>query len=366
MTRTRRVLTVTGVLLLAAATFTCASCSSARYVLRAGMAEARILAARQPIDEVVASPATPEETRRKLELVLTARTFAAHSLELDAGDSYTTFTQLDTDTLALVLSAAEKDRFRFVTWWFPIVGSVPYKGYFELDDALEAQRELEDDGYDTYLRPTGAFSTLGWFNDPLLSTLLRYDDVALASTVIHELTHNTVYVPGQAGFNESFANFVGDRGAVELFCGMEGEEGARCRHARARWADNLRFGAFLSELIAGLDSLYQREALSRAQKIERREDIIAEARERWRREVEPELETNRFRGFDRTDINNATLMARRLYYDRLGLFERVYQERGDLRAAIHEIVQAAEDEADDPWVALERLARPAVAPLPPS
>ena len=141
----RRVLTVLALLALAGATWTCSACSAA-YVLRAGYEEAKILAARRPIPEVIAAPGTSPEARRRLELVLTARDFAEHALELDAGDSYTMYTRLERDTLALVLSGARRDAFEPVTWWFPIVGSVPYKGFFSLEDAREAQAELEEIG----------------------------------------------------------------------------------------------------------------------------------------------------------------------------------------------------------------------------
>src|SRR5690606_20228894 len=118
------------------------------------------------------------------------------ALGLDAGESYTTYSWVDSDTLLMVLSAARKDRFQPYTWWFPLVGNVPYKGYFDFDQAYAEAARLDAAGYDTYVRPSGAFSTLGWFNDPVLNTVLRYSDVGLASTVIHELLHNTIFIPG--------------------------------------------------------------------------------------------------------------------------------------------------------------------------
>lgn len=353
--RSRRTVIILATLALAGATWTCSACSAA-YIARAGYEEAKILAGRRPIPEVIAAPGTSAEAKRRLQLVLTARDFAEHALDLNAGDSYTTYTRLERDTLAMILSGARRDAFVPVTWWFPIVGSVPYKGFFSLEDVREAQRELEEDGYDTFIRPTSAFSTLGWFNDPLLSTTLRYPDVPLVSTVIHEILHNSIYLPGQAGFNESFANFVGDRGAIALFCGMDGPDSDRCHRAQDEWADNLAFAAYLNTLIAELDLLYGRADLSAERKIALREPIFVAARERFRDEVLPAMRTDRFRGFEQQPMNNATLLARRLYYDRLDRFEAAFvRHGGDLRATIHAIIDAAEEDSDDPWAALERI-----------
>src|SRR5690606_18197375 len=177
-----------------------------RYLVRAAWEEGKILARRQPIVELVADSRTPADVRGKLELVLAARHFASDSLGLDAGESFTQFSQLDSDTLVMVLSAAYRDRLAYRAWWFPIVGRVPYKGYFSLSDAQAAEQQLSEAGLDTYLRPASAFSTLGWFNDPLVSATLRADSLRLVDTVIHEILHSTFYASGQAVFNESFAN----------------------------------------------------------------------------------------------------------------------------------------------------------------
>jgi len=132
--------------------------------------------------------------------VLEARAFAVDSLGLEARRSFTRYTDLGRDTLVLVLSAAHRDRLEPYSWWFPIVGRVPYKGYFDLASARKAADGLRARGFDVYLRPSSAFSTLGWFDDPVLSTTLREDSVDLANTVVHELTHNGFYAPGQAVF----------------------------------------------------------------------------------------------------------------------------------------------------------------------
>jgi predicted aminopeptidase len=336
------------------------------YVARAGLEEARILSRRRPIVRVIEDPATSAETRRKLDLVLQARAFAEHAAGLNVGQSYTTYSYVDSDTLLLVVSGSRKDRFQAYTWWFPIVGRVPYKGYFDFPAAHREAARLEAAGYDSYVRPAGAFSTLGWFNDPLLNTLLRYDDVSLVSTVVHELLHNTVFIPGQVAFNESFANFVGDRGAVEFFCLREGEDADRCTAARDGWSDALLYGAFLSGMVADLEDVYRRDDLDLAARLAVHEQVFDRSRRRFTEEVDPELRTNRFRGFTRRPLNNATLIGIRLYYDRLGLFEAVYEHFGrDYARTVHAVIQAARARPGDPYGATaELLALPAAEPPP--
>ncbi len=326
------------------------------YVLRLGYEQAKILSRRQPITRIVEDPRTDPQTREKLHLVLEARDFAADELRLNVGQSYTTYSRVDSDTLLHVLSAAHRDRFEAHTWWFPIVGSVPYKGFFDAQAAERERERLERQGLDTSLRPAGAFSTLGWFNDPLLSTLLRADEVSLVNTVIHEVTHNTFYAPGQVRFNESFANFVGSRGAIEFFCRRDGEEAPRCRRARDMWHDERVFGRFLSALVAELEALYAREDLTSEQKIAAREEVFARAQRTFAEQIAPQLRAVRFRNFERQPLNNATLIGRRLYYDRLDLFEEVFKRYGrDLPRTIEAVTAAARASWEDPYVGVEGL-----------
>jgi predicted aminopeptidase len=326
------------------------------YVIRAGIEEAKILSRRRDIPDVIADPATSATVRRKLALVVQARAFADQQLGLAAGESYTTYSWVDSDTLLMVVSAARKDRFIPYTWWFPIVGRVPYKGFFDFDEAYETARDLAADGYDTHVRPSGAFSTLGWFNDPVLNTVLRYSDVGLAATVIHEILHNSIFIPGQVGFNESFANFVGDRGAALFFCQREGAADRRCQTAVAGWHDNVVFGAALSDLVARLERIYQRDDLSVAQRIQQRDTVFTNWRADYQKVVVPQLQTPNFRDYAQEPLNNATLIGTRLYYQRLDLFELVYQRYGqDLRAATHAIMAAARENEKEPFAAVEAL-----------
>lgn len=321
------------------------------YLSRAGWEEAKILSRREPISEIVARPGTPAETKAKLEVVLASRKYAKDSLSLRVKDSYTTYSRLDRDTLVLLLSAAYRDTLKAYTWWFPIVGRVPYKGYFDFDDALETAREMEREGFDTYVRPADAFSTLGFFNDPLLSTTLKSDSLTLATTVIHEVTHNTFYAPGQAPFNESFASFVGARGAAAMFR-ARGQEGA-ARRVDARWEDDKLLARFWASVIKSLDSAYAAHPESKAARIAVRDTVYQQARWRLVTEIGPVLKSINPRYAERVPLDNAALLARRVYASDLDLFDRVYEREGrNLKRAIGRMIGLAKSNEEDPFEGL--------------
>ena len=344
--RTRLLLGVGAVVVV---TSLAAACSPI-YVIRAGFAEAKILRARRPIPEVILDPATDETTKAKLTFVAEARNYAIDEFELDVGRSYTSFSQLKSDTLAMVLSAAHQDHLTPKTWWFPIVGRVPYKGYFNENAAIEEQGKLEEDGFDTFLRPTAAFSTLGWFADPLLSTLLRLDEVDLVETVLHELSHNHLFVKGQVRFNESFATFVGRAGAIEFFCNRQGggSDTVKCLRAQARWRDHQRFEEFIERLVEQLEVVYQDTTLAYETKLTERERIFGRHLEIFSNEVQPSFEASTYQSFLVTPLNNATLLTRIRYHHRLQDFQALLEREGDLRRAVQYLKDGV-DRVDDPF-----------------
>jgi predicted aminopeptidase len=250
--------------LLAASAVTLTGCSPG-YVLRAAYEQGKILYARTPIEDVLNNPDLPADDRRKLSLVLEARAFA-ESIGLEPKGSFRKFASVDRDPLAWIVMGAKKDSFSLTSWWFPIVGSVPYKGYFERDDAEAAARDLEGQGFETWVRPTDAFSTLGWFNDPVLSTTLKHPDHRIVNTVIHESVHSTVWIPGSVPFNESLANFVGNQGATQFYqrklarcqidCDRVKADLERCE--KEEQLDDV-MGHTLETLHARLDALYKQK-----------------------------------------------------------------------------------------------------------
>src|SRR5690242_1591973 len=226
------------------------------YVARGAYEEARLLWNRKPISGVVADPDVTPEVREKLQTVLAVREFARDQLGLEVGGAYTTLAQVDRGAVVYVVMAAPRDSLEPFEWWFPIVGAVPYRGYFSEDTARAKAAEMEAQGYDTLVRPAVAFSSLGFFNDPLLSNLLKLDRVELAGVIIHELFHRTYFLPGNATFDESAATWVGSRGAIEFFQATEGAASPAAAAARGVYDSDLKFAAFLLQAEAGLLRIY--------------------------------------------------------------------------------------------------------------
>ena len=320
---------------------------------RAGWEEASILKRRKPIAMMVVDTMLAPATRAKLGIVQAARTYADSVLGLDAGKSFTMFSQLSSDTLVLVLSAAYRDKLQFHRWWFPIVGRVPYKGWFDFNAARREEERFRDDGFDTELRPASAFSTLGWFNDPLLSTTLRADSLYLANTVIHELTHNEFYASGQAEFNESFANFVGARGSAQFF--RQRGSTAAAAEAEARWSDEKALAGFWRRLYLDIDSVFKAHPGDSAKhtRLALRDSVYRVAKNHLVFKLAPALRTVSPRYLERLKLDNATLLAGRIYQTDLALFDSVFVREGsDTRRSVARIIALARSQPKQPYDAV--------------
>ena len=302
-----------------------------RYLTRAGIEETRILQARQPIDRLAADPRTDPALRGALGLVVESRDYAAR-LGLEAKETYTTYADVGRDTLLLVLQAAPRDCICPHTWKYPIVGRIPYKGFFDPKAARREADRLAARGFDIHLRPSSAFSTLGWFNDPLLSTALTGDSVELAATVFHEIAHNTLYVKSATPFNESYAQFVGYRSAQSYFS-QKGDT-VLARQAADRWHDEMVLGEFYAALVTRLQQLYDTHPDSAALEAGRAE-AGAWARTQLQGPVAAELRTFKIGRLPERPVNNARLIGALIYRTRLDLFERWYQLHGqDIRGSV--------------------------------
>jgi predicted aminopeptidase len=246
-----------------------------------------------------------------------------------------------------VVSAARRDRLAAHTWWYPVVGRVPYRGFFDRGAAEAAARDLAARDLDVDVRPAVAFSTLGWFADPLLSTVAAAPPVAVAETVLHELFHATLFLPGEAAFNESAATFAGHRGAAAFFC-RPGAGDARCAEARRRWAATRARGRVLGRLADRLRRLYaarpargERERV-RARLAARAAASLARRGLGGRGEVVPP--------------NNARLLGALVYLTDLDAFDRLAPDDGALGPALATLAGAVRG-GGEPFAALRALAR---------
>lgn len=307
-----------------------------RYLTRAGFEETRILTGREPITRVATDSSHPAAVRAAAGLVVAVRTDAIR-FGLDANETYTTYSDVGRDTLLLVLTASPANCLCPVTWRYPFVGRVPYRGYFDFEAGRREAREYAERGHDVHLRPAAAFSTLGWFNDPLLSTAVTTDSVELAALVFHEIAHNTIWVRDAADFNESFAQWVGYHAARRFFL-ARGDTALAVR-ALDRWHDEKILGRYYDRLVERLDSLYADrptgEALASG-----RAAIAAWSRDTLLSPFGQALRTVPAARLAERPLNNAALIGVRLYRTGLDLFDAwLWQHDDDLAVAIYSLRQ---------------------------
>jgi predicted aminopeptidase len=276
----------------------------------------------------VASLPEDEFTRRVMDI----RRFALEELGLRETSNYTRYVDIDRDYLAAVVSASAADSFTRHEWWFPIVGSVPYKGFFNPADARKERAKLEKKGLDVWVRGVDAFSTLGWFSDPLYSYMRAYPAHRLADLIIHESLHATVYLKSHAQFNEELAEFVGSEGSrlyIEKTFGAGSDE-----YITGSDDDSAVYRGVIRELIAELEPVYASD-MPREEKLQKKAGIIQAAKARFDENYDTLFQNDRYRFFSELSINNAYLELYRLYYEEDRYFQDLYTRSGrDLRAFI--------------------------------
>ena len=303
------------------------SCSPT-YVIQAGWQEAVILAKREDIKDVINAPETPTALKSKLLLVQSAQAFSPQ-MGLNSAKSYTTYSDLDRKELVWVISAAPQFSLETYTWWFPIVGSFPYKGFFDKEDAIKEADKLALRNYDTYVRHSPAFSTLGWFDDPLLSTIANYERLTLLEIVFHEMVHSTIWFPDKASFNETLANVISlhalesflDSGTEAIInAGIRADEIETMRQEVAkRRIVNLLFATWLQRLKVELENFYLTDTANNSA-LKTKNDIYAKHLSQWK-DISSAINT---RNMPKAPSNNAMLVANLTYYDRPAKLECLY------------------------------------------
>src|SRR5580704_11167148 len=328
------------------------------YFARAAYVEGRILWNRKPIDQVLARKDLSPDVRTKLETVLAVRKFADEKLGENVGGAYSSIAPVDQNAIVYVVMAAPRDSLTPYTWWFPIVGRVPYRGYFDESEATAEASSLEAQGLDTMVRPAVAFSSLGFFDDPLLTNLLKLDRVELAGVIIHELFHRTYYLASDAMFDESAANYVGSAGAVAFFAATDGESAPSTIAARGILDSDLKFARFLLKEQARLLDIYTAN-LPKAELDTRREAAFAAIKADYAA-LAPTLSGLERFDLDKQPLNNAVLINYMIYFHQLDNFAALHRmNHGDLRATIAQIISIAKAHPDDPFYAILQATRSA-------
>ena len=338
------------------------ACSTLRYVAHVAHGQAQLVSGREPIAKVIADPATDAKLAARLRIAQEARGFASTRLHLPDNRSYTSYVDLKRPYVVWNVFAAPRYSVDPILHCFPIAGCVPYRGWFDETLAKAEAAKLEARGDDVYVGGVTAYSTLGWFADPITSTMLRWDDDELIGTIFHELAHQQLYVKDDTAFNESFATFVQDEGLRE----WRASRGESAHEERDRNAGD-EFVQLVLDLRERLRKLYASE-LSQAAMEAAKQNESAEFRRRY-----AEWRDAHFPGDHRYDalvakpINNATLLPFGLYDGWTPAFAALFaQSAGDWSAFYMRVGELARMGKAAREERLRALAATAPQPVPPS
>lgn len=326
MKKTCRIALLGAVAALAAMT---GGCAQMGYYLQAAQGQYQLLAQARPIDDWLADPATGDTLKAKLAQVRAIRSFAAEELGLPNNNSYKNYADLKRPYVVWNVVAAPRLSLEPTQWCFPVAGCVNYRGYYHKEDAQAFARELRAEGLDVQVAGVPAYSTLGWFDDPVLSTFIKYPEGELARLVFHELAHQVVYAKGDSQFNESFAVAVEEVG-VERWMAKFGDE--RMRRAYVEYEG--RKQDFLDLLLKHREELkanYDSDA-SDDEKLRRKAEIFQALKDDYQ---DLKRKWGGYAGYDRwfaEPLSNAHLAAVATYHDFVPGFRALLRQQGSLPA----------------------------------
>ncbi|MBL4755696.1 MAG: aminopeptidase [Flavobacteriales bacterium] len=247
------------------------------YGIQQGVGQFHILYDAVPITDLLNDPNYPEDNKEKLRLIQEIREFAIDSLGLNDSESYKKLFDQEGQPVLWVITAAMPFEMEPYEWYFPFLGRLGYKGFFNKEKALLEEQALIAMDYDTDLGAVNAWSTLGYFNDPVLSNMLHKSPGGLARLIIHELTHGTLYTKGDDGFNENLATFVGDNGAIVFMKHKYGENSIELKRYVGAIEDILSYSKHMTRGTSRLDSLYgsmKQSAFTFEEKVSLKEGLI--------------------------------------------------------------------------------------------
>lgn len=307
------------------------------YLSHLGVEQIDQFGKREKIDSILSEGKFDSEVRKKLEFVKNAKDFGVSELALNPESGFVYYVPLDREEVGWNVSASFPLEFKSYTWWFPIAGEVPYKGFFSYQKALEEEKILKNKGLDTRVRITGGYSTLGWISDPIFSPQLEWSNPRLAGLVFHEMAHATVYIPGDSKFNKSYANFVEWKGVEKFYSSQNDPEYNKYIHTRELNRKSLEL---IRETAESLKELYSSQ-LSDEQKLNEKSRIIEDFKSKvLERNLVPHSSKEKFLN---KDWNNEDFIGVLRYKSGDTFFQKKFQESGNDFKSFHELVKSYKD-----------------------
>ncbi len=306
-------------------TVTCLQCRSLPYYDQAINGQMEILRNKKPISDLVDNPETPAQLRKKLIFIQSVRDFAAKELHLPVNDHYLSYVALDRPYVVWNVVAAPQFSMTPKTWCFPIVGCVSYRGYFAEEDARRFGDSLKQEGYDVFIGGAIAYSTLGWFDDPVLSTFISLNEPDTAALIFHELAHGVLYIKDDTAFNESFATAVEQEGLRRWQASVHDPKGYE------KWLRNHRqrrkFTGLISKYRARLEALYERDMPLTAKR-NQKAAVFSQMRTEFRDLRSDHGGMAAYDTWFNRPLNNAQLISVSTYHNWAPAFGRMLSESG--------------------------------------
>lgn len=300
-------------------------CGNLFYLTKLGWHQGSITFHSVPVQEILQDEAINAGVKERIRFIQEVKRYGEERLGLERTKSYSKFFEAKGPIL-YVVTASEKDRLQLYSWDFPIVGRVTYKGFFTQEGALEEEGYLREKGFDTFVQPSSAYSTLGWLKDPIFSSMLKSDDASLSNLILHEMAHATVYFRGETSLNEQVATFIGNRGAIDFLTEKYGPESKEVIEAIRIQEDDLLFARWIDRSCQRLSNLYGKE-ISRDEKLKEREEVFQSIKQEFK-EINVRFKTDYYKNFEKVDINNAVLLAFHRYVDQLEKFQTLFERLG--------------------------------------
>jgi predicted aminopeptidase len=327
-------------------------CTTGAYIARLGFGQAKVLLFSRSNEAILKNPSISRETKDRIKFVLEVKHYAEERIGLKKTGNYSRYFEVEEEALLYVVSACPKDSLNPYQWRFPLVGRMSYKGFFSLKEARREREKLEWAGFDTCLRRACAYSTLGWFKDPIFSTMLGQKRALIAQIVIHELTHTTLFIKDHLDFNEQMATFMGDQGAIDFLSERYGKGSRDYHEACTILDDDIVFGKFIDGICKDLQRLYSMN-LSKEKKLELRERVFQKAKEGFQG-LKENLKTPLYLGFGDEGLNNAVLLSYRQYIGDIELFKELHHCLGHDLGRVMAFLKDVERSGEDPRELVQR------------